>query len=90
MRQDKTAQQRVRIMTRNPAVAGPPAGTNSSPVRRQGKIRMGEVVMDVVSLVRWYVRKTTHPLLLINHPQSAAVLPVLNQGATVGVLGPPR
>src|SRR5512139_3957837 len=67
--QDRPAQQHVRITTRSPAAAGPLAGTSSFPVRRQGKIRMGEVVMDVVSPVRWYVRKTTRRLLLINHPQ---------------------
>jgi hypothetical protein len=38
---------------------------------------MGEVVMDVVSLATWYVRKMIHRLLRISHPRSAAVLPVL-------------
>ena len=83
--QDKTAQQLVRTMTRSPAAAGPLAGTNSFPVHRQGKIRMGGAAMDVVFLVTWYVRKMIHRLLLISHPRSAAVLPVLSQGATVGV-----
>jgi hypothetical protein len=83
--QDKTAQQRVRIMTRSPAAVGPLAGTNSFHVRRQEKTRMGEVVMDVVSLATWYVRKMTHRLLLISHPRSTAVLPVRSQGTTVGV-----